>query len=63
MRNILSFENLVALLKCVPLYPNQIWYIYAFRTVRFHTDSQLFTPSEDEEEPDDGLLEIEFIYD
>ena len=41
MRNILSFENLVALLKCVPLYPNQIWYIYAFRTVRFHTDSQL----------------------
>ena len=41
MHNIISFENLVALLKCVPLQPNQFWYIYAFRTVRFQSYSQL----------------------
>jgi len=41
MHNIISRKNLVALLKCVPLCPNQIWDIYAYRTVRFHSNSQL----------------------
>ncbi len=41
MHNIISRKNLVALLKCVPLHPNQIWDIYAYWTVRFHSNSQL----------------------
>ena len=41
MHYIISFENFVTLLKCVPLQPNQIWYLYAFWTVRFHSDCQL----------------------
>jgi hypothetical protein len=40
MYNIISCKNLVALLKCVPLRPNQIWDIYAYRTVRFRSNSQ-----------------------
>ena len=40
MHNIISSENLVALLKCEPLHPNQIWYIYAFRAVRFYSVTQ-----------------------
>ena len=40
MHNIISSENLVALLKCLPLCPNQIWDRYAHRTVRFHSNRQ-----------------------
>lgn len=40
MRNIISSENLVALLKCVLLHLNQIWDKYASRTVRFRSNSQ-----------------------
>lgn len=37
----ISYKNLVALLKCAPLHPNQIWSKYAYRTVRIHADNQL----------------------
>jgi len=40
MHNIISLKNLLALLKCVPLHPNQIWDIYAYQTVRFRSNNQ-----------------------
>lgn len=45
MRNYIGPENLVALLKRVPLHPNQNWSIYAFWSLCFRSDNQV--PFED----------------
>lgn len=41
MHNCIDFESLVALLKCVPLHPNQNWSKYAFWSLCFCTDNQV----------------------
>ncbi len=40
MHNIISRKNLVAILKCVPLRANQIWDIYAYRTIHLRSNCQ-----------------------
>lgn len=45
MRNYIGSENLVALLKYVPLHPNQNWSKYAFWSLCFCADNQV--PSEE----------------
>lgn len=41
MRNYIGLENLVALLKCVSLFPNQNWNKYAFWSLCFCANNQV----------------------